>query len=215
MNHLRYQAVRFRDTKKREGISLIPYQKEIMFAGLHYDTFIMGDDNIIFSNHHISIEDLASYLAKNFGVDINPDKCLTHEDQPDPEFLSCEWREEGVWRDPNVLLERLLYPETFRNYASKDFTPEEIIYCYYLTYEMGMRKLIDMNAFLRDHPKLQKSVLRKIRNLRNLPGAMYYQLVYIMGKSETAADRMQIPTSTTDSEKVRKSKERHSKKCAA
>lgn len=215
MNHLIYVADKFDLTMRKMGVSLIPYQKELVYRSLKYDTFIMGDDNIIFTNHHVDIHDLASYLTMNFGVTIHPEKCITYEQQANPEFLSCEWREEGVWRDPNVLLERLLYPETFRNYASKEFSPEEIIYCYYLSYAEGMRRLIDINAFLRDHPKLQKSVLKKIRNLKNLPGAMYYQLVYVLGKSDNAGDRQDLPRSNIDSTFVERSKAIHSRRVAA
>jgi hypothetical protein len=216
INHLKYHAEKLHDQLRRDRVgNLIPFDKELRYRTLKCDTFIMGDDNLIFTSEHVDINDLANYVTHNFGVTINPDKCLTYEQQSNPEFLSCEWREEGVYRHPNVLLERLLYPETFRDYASKEFTPEEIIYCYYLSYSLGVRDLIDVNAFLRDHPKLQKSTLRKIRNLKNLPGSMYYQLVYVLGKSDNSGDRQDIPRPQIDSLQVRKSKAKHLKKVVA
>lgn len=209
MNHLRYHARKKENEFRARGVKLYEVYDEFKDVSLKYDTFIMGDDNLIFTSNHVDIHDLASYLTRNFGVEINPDKCVTSDQQKNPEFLSCEWREDGVWRHPNVLLERLLYPETFRNYASKEFTPEEILYCYYLTYPLGMKELIDVEALLRDFPKLQKSMLTKIRNLKSLPGAMYYQMVYIFGVSRSVTDRNDIPRSDTDSNAVIRSRAKH------
>lgn len=105
-----------------------------------YCCLIMGDDNIIACSKEIDLEDLSGYLRHMFGITVNPDKCSTADRWKGQyvEFLSREWRRNGEWRHPGVLISKLLYPECFRDYYRKGFTPKQVLYAYYKTYVLGM-----------------------------------------------------------------------------
>lgn len=123
-----------------------------------FDALIMGDDNLIYSFSKIDLSDLQSYLSKNFGLVMNASKS-TQGSAPkgNPEFLSRFWTPYGVWRAPTVMLEKLLYPERFRYYD--DYTPEEVLFSYYLEFPLGFRELISYQ-FLEDNPLSSKVIVR-------------------------------------------------------
>lgn len=133
----------------------------------------MGDDNIIFyGGATLDLEDISSYLKKNFDVIVNAEKSTSGDRFSDPQFLSMHWTNEGAWRHPNILISKLLYPERFRDYRKQGATPELVVYSYILAYPVGMRQLIDVNKFLLDHPFTYS-------DLRKLPvGAMSGYLEY-------------------------------------
>lgn len=107
-----------------------------------YDCLIMGDDNVIFTRYPLDLHDLSGYLKHNFGIDMNPAKCSQAGWKvKEVQFLSRTWRDEGEWRTPEVLISKLLYPETFRNYDKWGFTPKHIIKAYFDTFLLGMREL--------------------------------------------------------------------------
>lgn len=141
--------------------------------GSECNMITMGDDNLIFSNLEESrVEELASYLNKNFGVMVNADKSSTGTRKKDPEFLSRFWRHNGQWRHPNLLISRMLFPERFRDY-SHDVKPEHVIFAFILTYRLGMAELMDINAFMRDYPISRKFILETV-DIRYLPGALAF-----------------------------------------
>lgn len=84
-----------------------------------FDMMIMGDDNIIFTKTELNNEFLASYLRKNFGLEVNASKFDSGNTRKNPKFLSVEWRFNGRWRAPYQILSRLLFPERFREYAKR------------------------------------------------------------------------------------------------
>jgi len=131
---------------------------------------IMGDDNLIYSQNKIDGEIVASYIKHNFGIIVNLDK-TTHGDRySSPQFLSRLWTTNGPYRNPNILLSMLIYPERPREYEKiKELVPELIIYSYILAYEAGMRELIDIERFRKDnYPKL-KSIKWSQVLLREFP----------------------------------------------
>lgn len=107
-----------------------------------YDCLIMGDDNIVFTNQQLDLEDLAGYLSHVFGITMNPMKCssATWKDEG-VEFLSRVWKQNGEWRDPAVLVSKLLYPETYRLYDKCGFKPKHVIKSYFDTFILGMREM--------------------------------------------------------------------------
>lgn len=108
---------------------------------------IMGDDNLIFTPWKVDVHDLSGYLLTMFGIIANPDKCKYTKPYGYPEFLSRVWTPAGVYRTPEVLVSKLLFPERFRNYkANPNFKPEQIIYAFYLTYPLGMTKFLNVNT---------------------------------------------------------------------
>jgi len=110
-----------------------------------YEMMIMGDDNIIFSNVEIDSDNLSTYLKKNFGIEMNPKKCGFGEcKKKDPEFLSRRWTFDGVYRTPELLLAKLIFPERFRDYKNNpDLHPSMIIQCYIDSFPLGMKFVSD------------------------------------------------------------------------
>lgn len=138
---------------------------------------ICGDDNLIFHDGWFKIEDYASYLKHNFGVECHPDKCAQGTWKQHPEYLSRFWTNTNIYRNPNVLLSKMMYPERFRDYVkNKDLSAELIFYSYFLAYPGGMKEAFDMDSFLRDkrtHVRGQSA-----RALSELPGFLQYQVRY-------------------------------------
>jgi hypothetical protein len=145
------------------------------------DMIIMGDDNAIFTKSKFDLEDLASYIRKNFGMEVDTsDKSNVGSTKKDEvKFLSRYWRWDGQWRAPNQLISRLLYPERFRNY-SKEVGPEHVIYAFILTYRLGMVGFMDIGRFIRDYPISTKDLLDKVDS-RYLPGSLAYIREYTLG----------------------------------
>lgn len=115
--------------------------------GVDGDMMIMGDDNLLFTNDELNLQDVESYISKNFGVKVNADKSSFGSNRQDPEFLSSTWTVQGRWRHPNLLVSRLLYPERRREYDRYDACPEQVLKSYILTYPKAMREMIDVEAF--------------------------------------------------------------------
>lgn len=146
------------------------------------EMIVMGDDNAIFTNSQHSIEDMASYIMKNFGLVVKTDDKSNEGNTKvdDVKFLSRYWRFDGQWRHKNQLLSRLLYPERFRAYNA-EVGPEHVIFAFILTYRLGMHELIDINRFLSDYPISEKYVMEKVDS-RYLPGSMAYIREYTLKK---------------------------------
>lgn len=126
----------------------------------NYRMCIMGDDNVIGTDYPIDKEDIGRYLSNVFGIEVNVSKTTSGTMQDSISFLSRVWRLNGEWRHPNTLITKLLYPERFREYDS-DTTPYHVILSYILSYPLGMRDVIDVSRFLRDHRQLGNEWLGK------------------------------------------------------
>lgn len=139
-----------------------------------YEMMIMGDDNIVFSNHLIDTEDLSGYLDRNFGIEMHPKKCKAGIcGFNDPQFLSRDWTFHGVYRLPELLVAKLLYPERFRDYKNNpSLHPAMIVHCYRDSFPLGMSFLISTINFNEYEFK------RNIGNGRWLTGLMRYRLLY-------------------------------------
>lgn len=141
-----------------------------------FDTITMGDDNLLGVYYPLDLDDLANYMHNMFGAVINPLKADEGRKQDPPYFLSREWRRDGEWRHPNVLLAKIAYPERMRQFDDKA-TPADVIYSYCLTFPIGMAELIDMSRFLNDYQPEIKQILGD-KNAKNLSGLMKFQLLY-------------------------------------
>lgn len=134
----------------------------------------MGDDNAIFCDEGIKIEELASYISKNFGLIIKTDdksnEGLTSRDRV--KFLSSYWTPGGRWRHPNQLISRMLFPERWRDYTG-EVKPEHVLFAYILTYKAGMCELINVPKFIRDYP-ISKAWIEQNVDSRYVPGSLAY-----------------------------------------
>lgn len=138
------------------------------------EMIVMGDDNAIFTSADIDIEELASYLSKNFGLIVKTDDKSNQGNtkKDDVKFLSRYWRWDGQWRHPNQLISRMLYPERVRNYEN-EVGPEHVMFAFFLTYRLGMEQLIDTKRFLHDYPISKQFIMNNVDS-RYLPGALAY-----------------------------------------
>lgn len=159
-------------------VNRIMIETFLISCGLSGSMIIMGDDNCLFTNEKVEPEVVASYISKNFGVQVNASKTQVGRRSDYPEFLSRVWRPDGEWRHPLVLLSKLAFPERFRHY-SQSVTPAEVLYGYILTYRPGMNQLMNVARFEEDHPSFNEKTLAKVDN-RLLPGALGYIRQYTM-----------------------------------
>lgn len=109
-----------------------------------YSMIIMGDDNLLCTLEPVDDKDLAGYLMRNFGVKVNDDKSSKGRKGQAPEFLSRVWTSRGVYRCPEVLVAKLLYPEHFRKYEkSKPHKVKQAVYmiisCFIHDFPLGMK----------------------------------------------------------------------------
>lgn len=142
-----------------------------------FDTLIMGDDNLIFVNG-VEKSEICTYLQKNFGIETNSEKSSAGFSSTNaPEFLSRFWTIYGPYRQPNILICKLLFPERFRQYDLKKFSPEIVFYSYILAYEKGMREAFNVDEFLIDNQlKLTDDML--VKGQEHLPGYIGYARSY-------------------------------------
>jgi hypothetical protein len=141
-----------------------------------YECLICGDDNLITTSRQLDESDMLNYLKHNFGVQGHPDKCKKGVQSVSPEFLSRTWMWSSVWREPKLLLAKMLYPERFRPYSKGEIFPELILYSYIQAYPTGMREMMDVDQFYRDYPKLSNCNLLPAMSF--IPGYLSYQLKY-------------------------------------
>lgn len=142
--------------------------------GTSGEMIVMGDDNLLYTRDEVSVDAIASYITKNFGVVVNPDKTSSGSASHDPEFLSRVWKYNGQWREPHTVIAKMLYPERYRNYRSGRVVAELVVYAYILTYPLTMGGLMDISQFLSDNPTLNKSYVFEVVDSRYLPGAIAY-----------------------------------------
>lgn len=139
--------------------------------GIPVDFNIMGDDNLIYCDRvsYELIHWVASYLLHNFGVSVNTSKSSWGDYTKPPEYLSRIWTDGGAYRHENILLSKMLFPEKFRNYSKDGTSPELVLYSYYLSYPMGLIKLIDMPRFLTDNRLLVSGTAIENADYKVLP----------------------------------------------
>lgn len=138
----------------------------------------MGDDNAAFFNQEVSLDEISTYIIKNFGMIIKTDdKSNVGGRNDEVKFLSRYWTDFGTWRHPHQLISRILYSERIRWYNS-EVTPYHVIYAFILTYRRGMEQLIDVPRFMIDHP-FTRAALKKVDS-HYLPGALAYIREYTM-----------------------------------
>lgn len=157
-------------------VNLLAIKTYFIAMGHDVSMTTMGDDNVIFTNWNTSIANLASYVCKNFGLDIKiEDKSAMglSAEKKGIKFLSRFWRWDGQYRHPNQLLSRMLFPERFRAY-NEEVTPELVVYAFILTYGLGMAELIDCIRFMQDNRLIKKEMLFEKVDSRYLPGSLAF-----------------------------------------
>jgi len=162
-------------------VNLLMVRTYLRSIGVDGNMMIMGDDNLLFTKVALDHTKIATYISKNFGIKVNADKtAFGSVRNDDPEFLSSEWRFDGRWRHPHILLSRLLFPEHRRKY-DEDSLPEQVIASYIRTYPIAMRKLIDVDAFIEHCLRLGISISADHDKAvaKNLAGYEMYRRMYL------------------------------------
>ena len=133
----------------------------------------MGDDNVVFSRGEINVKSIVSYIGRNFGLEINEDKCDQGHSGDYPVFLKRQWRPDGAWRDVKELLVQMMHPEFWRTYDG--YTPYHIIYGYMLTYPLAFEGVIRMDEIIMKMGNSDVGI-QALRNIRqqDLPGSLRY-----------------------------------------
>lgn len=142
-----------------------------------YAMIIMGDDNLIFSNRELDVADLASYLTFNFGIEVNPSKMSVSKYPEPPEFLSRWWTTDGCDRSDEVVVTKLLYPERFADYGSKNGNhPRYKIASMIWAYPVAAKRVLNIRKFLDN--EFSERVISKMHLRLNLNGYLRYALTY-------------------------------------
>lgn len=144
---------------------------------------IMGDDNIIFTGVKLNPDDISGFIRRHFGIEVNSTKMSTADlwEGDFPEFLSREWRPNGVYRDPYELIAKILCPEKFRDYKNNPMLkPEYVISGYVDSFYLGMAEIFDPLVFrkryhIKKFSNLPKNELAAI--LPHLPGSVRVQYI--------------------------------------
>ena len=144
-----------------------------------FKTIAMGDDNYIATNRRLDVEDLASYLNANFGTVIHPDKLHWTDHRVNgqrPNFLSREWTTSGCWRQPRVLLSRLLYPDHWSFYDDHDAVMR--ILCYIHEFKLGMQEIIDFDKVSLLGKRYERLLRNSSEMVKHMSGSARYQHVH-------------------------------------
>lgn len=103
----------------------------------YFTVITMGDDNLLFTFDKIDINELSSYVFRNFGVKVNAGKSDVGGARDVPTFLKRRWYNDGEARNFVEFWINSIHPERDRKYDG--YSPWHIIYGIYLTYEHTMR----------------------------------------------------------------------------
>ena len=138
----------------------------------------MGDDNIIFTYTKIDEHELAEFMKETFGIEVSPTKCDTKYDSKTgipkkyPIFLKRSWTPKGSDRNLVDLLINLLHPERVREYQKKNFSPWHVIYGYFVTYPVAMKKITSEYEIF-ENMHLNGGILKlKDMDPTDLPGSL-------------------------------------------
>lgn len=160
-------------------IMLESYFQSRGISGQHM--MIMGDDNISFTDVPIDLEDMQGYMRAVYGMTMHPHKCTVGTSTNHPDFLSRVWTPQGVYRNPIKLIVRMLYPERRRKYDELGFTPDDVLYAYYLCFPLGVLELLDPDLFREWLSRYRGKTTTSI-DPNALSGITRYRLIYQQDK---------------------------------
>lgn len=158
-------------------VNLIMVKTYCLSKGIEFEMICMGDDNIIFSNVEINLEDMKSYFNRNFGIELNPEKCARGDSTVPCQFLSRNWYGDKVYRCIYELVSRMLYPERFRDYKKGLVKTELLLYSYFYMSRSTVSKHFMMSKVFNEFPNLNKDF--KNVSSRYLPGSYAYLRDYV------------------------------------
>jgi len=160
-------------------IMLESYFESRGIGGRHM--MVMGDDNISFTDVPLDLEDMQGYMRSVYGMTMHPHKCTAGTNSDHPDFLSRVWTPRGVYRNPIKLIVRMLYTERRREYDKLGFTPDDVLYAYYLSFPLGVLELLDPDLFRKWLSRYRGKTKTSV-DPNALSGITRYRLLYQQDK---------------------------------
>lgn len=158
-------------------VNLLVIYTYLSAKGISGESTVMGDDNLVFTNVELDMIDFSSYVAHNFGLEINADKSNQGTNYDEPTFLSRKWTNEGPDRAWCEVVSRMLYPERFRPYHFGEVQPYEVLLAYAYTYRCVSEKV--NLAELKHMYRVNEATLKNIAS-RYIPGSISYMRDYVL-----------------------------------
>jgi hypothetical protein len=112
------------------------------------DIYVLGDDLLFWCDRDISIEALAGYASKAFGVEFHPSKCGKYKYNEAIKYLGRVWEQGSPTLDLDEVIKRMVNPERRRKY-SKDprlarIEVNQLIYSYAKQYASAYPMIMEI-----------------------------------------------------------------------
>lgn len=75
---------------------------------------VLGDDMLFWSDKNVSLNEIALYLNRTFGVKMNPEKSKVYKQSETIHYLGRDWTNGVPSLDVDEIIKRMVYPETYR-----------------------------------------------------------------------------------------------------
>lgn len=132
--------------KERSFSERVRYVERVLSGGSGLTIYAMGDDNLMFLDLKLTLEDLAAYVHRVFGVNVHPEKCDQGTKYEPPHFLKREWRGDCEYMDPAYIIINVGHPERRRTYEG--YSAWHIMYGLFLTYTGSFKGFITEKELL-------------------------------------------------------------------
>lgn len=157
------------------------------------DIFVLGDDLLIWSDREMSLDVMARYASKKFGVEFNADKSMKYHFSDTIHYLGKDWVR-GIPDLPlSEILKRMVHPERFRKYDRIVDRREREVSQLFVSYAMEyycawdvMIKCTDSNSWRYDVGDIQARIYgnsfdeRGTLDPAKLSGADAYKAMYML-----------------------------------
>lgn len=81
------------------------------------EIFVLGDDLLMWSDRDLSLKKIASYASSYFGVEFHPDKSEKFHYDEAVHYLGRWWTKGVPNLDETEIIQRMVFPETYRKYS--------------------------------------------------------------------------------------------------
>lgn len=82
------------------------------------EVFVLGDDLLFWANRKVDLDDMAKYITEHTGVKMHgTEKSALYKFDEPIHFLGRIWSNGLPTQDVEAIVERMVYPETFRRYS--------------------------------------------------------------------------------------------------
>jgi hypothetical protein len=82
-----------------------------------HDTYVLGDDLLMWSDRNLTLEAIANYASRTFGVEFNAKKSTKSLWNEPVHYLGRVWDQGHPDQEMEQIIARMVYPEQFRVYS--------------------------------------------------------------------------------------------------